>query len=184
MATTSAINPGLSALLQNLSNVDPSVASSPALQTALEKAPPSDIVQLSVAATQLQNVTALFGNPSSSGTNGNPFTAGTNNSDFTNLQSVLTGQTGPASAAAQSAAQLQNVDALFGIQDSLATPNNSSSSLESLLAAATQNPPGSPDATALLTQYQSQQQIQNIQNLFGVGSNTFGSINPAVSVLG
>ena len=56
-----AVNQGVSNLLQTLSAIDPSVVSSPAVVAALEKAPASDIVQLSTAALQLQNVDALFG---------------------------------------------------------------------------------------------------------------------------
>src|SRR5579863_5456110 len=117
MGSTSAINsvalnPGVANLLNTLSNAQSPITSSPTLVSALEKAPPSDIVQLSEAATQLQNVNALFGGAGST----NPFASGSNNNDFTNLQSILTGSSGPTSQAALAATQLQNVDALFGIQ--------------------------------------------------------------------
>jgi len=61
MASAAAVNPGLSDLLQSLSNIDSPVVSSPAAVAALEKAPPADIVQLSESALQLEGVDALFG---------------------------------------------------------------------------------------------------------------------------
>jgi len=60
-SVSSSLNPGVADLLQTLSNVNSPVMSSPAAVTALEKAPASDIVQLSMAALQLQNVDAMFG---------------------------------------------------------------------------------------------------------------------------
>jgi len=63
MASNASMNLGLSDLLQTLTNT-PALApilSSPNAMTALENASPSDIVSLSDAATQLQDVTALFG---------------------------------------------------------------------------------------------------------------------------
>jgi hypothetical protein len=61
MGSVSSINPGVADLLQTLSNVNSPVLSSPAAVSALENASPSDIVQLSVEATQLQSVDAMFG---------------------------------------------------------------------------------------------------------------------------
>ncbi len=58
---SAAINPGVSDLLQTLSNLNSPVLSSPAVVSALEKASPSDIVQLSAEATQLEGVDAMFG---------------------------------------------------------------------------------------------------------------------------
>jgi hypothetical protein len=64
---------GLSDLLQTLTNENSpllSTLSSPAVQTALENAPASDIVEISDQALQLQDTDALFGisNPSSTPT--------------------------------------------------------------------------------------------------------------------
>jgi len=68
MGSISSVNPGISNLLQTLSNVDSPALSSPSVLSALQKASPSDVVQLSTAALQLENVDAMFGvpNPSSS----------------------------------------------------------------------------------------------------------------------
>jgi len=65
MGSVSSLNPGVADLLQTLSNVNSPVLSSPAVMSALENAPTSDIVQLSQSATQLENVDMLFGLPNS-----------------------------------------------------------------------------------------------------------------------
>jgi hypothetical protein len=60
-SVSSSLNPGVADLLQSLTNVNSPVMNSPAVVSALEKAPASDIVQLSAEATQLEGVDALFG---------------------------------------------------------------------------------------------------------------------------
>jgi len=64
-STNPATNPGLADLLQNLTNTGSSALastlSSPAVESALEQAPPGDLVQLSDQALQLQVVGSLFG---------------------------------------------------------------------------------------------------------------------------
>lgn len=61
MGSVSSMNPGLTQLFQTLSNVNSPVLSSPAMVTALQSASPNDIVQLSLAANQLEDVDAIFG---------------------------------------------------------------------------------------------------------------------------
>jgi hypothetical protein len=61
MGSVSSLNPGIADLLQTLTNLNSPVMSSKTAVSALESAPPADIVQLSVAATQLQSVDAMFG---------------------------------------------------------------------------------------------------------------------------
>jgi hypothetical protein len=69
-SVSSSLNPGVADLLQTLTNVNSPVMNSKAVVSALEKAPASDIVQLSEEATQLQGVDALFGlNTTSTPTN-------------------------------------------------------------------------------------------------------------------
>jgi len=80
MSTVSSVNPGLADVLQTLSNLDSPVASSASVKSALEKASPADIVQLSNAATQLQNVDVLFGVPAPTSTS---------NTDISNLLDTL-----------------------------------------------------------------------------------------------
>ena len=70
-SVSSSLNPGVADLLQTLANVNSPVLSSPAVVSALEKAPASDIVQLSAEATQLQNMDALFGLSAASNSNVN-----------------------------------------------------------------------------------------------------------------
>jgi len=67
-SVSSSLNPGVADLLQTLSNVNSPILNSQTAVKALESAPPSDIVQLSAEATQLEGVDALFGisSPSSS----------------------------------------------------------------------------------------------------------------------
>jgi hypothetical protein len=60
-SVSSSLNPGVADLLQTLSNLGSPTLNSSAVKSALEKAPASDIVQLSSEATQLQNVDAMFG---------------------------------------------------------------------------------------------------------------------------
>ena len=60
-SVSSSVNPALADLFQTLANINSPVLSSPAVTQALEKASPTDIVQLSMAANQLENVDAIFG---------------------------------------------------------------------------------------------------------------------------
>jgi len=94
MGSVSSVSPGITDLLQTFSNVEPSVLSSPGVVAALEKAPAADVVQLSLAATQLEGIDAMFGlsNGSSSGSS----------SDMTSLlaslEPAITGSAAPATA--------------------------------------------------------------------------------------
>lgn len=72
MSTTSSVNAGLSTLLQDLTNIGSPLASSPTVVSALEKASPADIVQLSTEAIQLQGLDAMFGVPDSAAGSGVP----------------------------------------------------------------------------------------------------------------
>jgi hypothetical protein len=60
-SVSSSLNPGVADLLQTLSSVNSPTLNSPAVVSALEAAPPADIVELSTEATQLQNIDTLFG---------------------------------------------------------------------------------------------------------------------------
>ena len=86
MGSVSSANAGVTDVLQMLSNLNSPVLSSPAVTSALEKAPTADIVQLSMAATQLENVDAMFGISNGS-------SAGTNNT-LTSLEALLNGSAG------------------------------------------------------------------------------------------
>ena len=70
MGSVASVNPGVADLLQTLTNLNSPVMSSQTVVSALEKSPPADIVQLSVAATQLENMDAMFGISNGAGTDG------------------------------------------------------------------------------------------------------------------
>jgi hypothetical protein len=91
-SVSSSLNPGVADLLQALSNVNSPVMSSPAVVSALEKAPASDIVQLSNEALQLQSVDAMFGISTGSST-------GANTNMTSLLESLKSSATAPGSAA-------------------------------------------------------------------------------------
>jgi hypothetical protein len=90
MGSVSSTNPGLQNLLQTLSNLNSPVLSSPATLSALQKAPAADIVKLSVAATELLGVDAMFGISGSSN-------AGPDNV-LTSLEDLAAGSTAASTA--------------------------------------------------------------------------------------
>jgi|SRR5579871_1207915 len=103
MSAVTPTNPALASLLQSISNINSPLMSLPAVQSALQKASPVDIVQLSSAATQLENVDVLFGVPGSDGSSN----SGTN-SLFADVAASLENPAAPvtsASAANQSLSQ-------------------------------------------------------------------------------
>ena len=91
MGSVSSISPGLEYLFQTLSNVNSPVLQSPSTVSALEKASPADTLQLSLAATQLQEADAMFG------TSGSPVESPT-----ASMNSILAGL-GTAQASTSSA---------------------------------------------------------------------------------
>jgi|HubBroStandDraft_6_1064221.scaffolds.fasta_scaffold778252_1 hypothetical protein len=126
MGSVASTNSGLSDLLQTLSNDNSpllSTLTSPTVEAALEKAPPSDIAQISKEAQQLQIADAIFGN------------AGTASSGADSLFSELTpaGSSATAGSSASLAEQLaayqgnsqaQEAQTLLGISPSTTTPNS------------------------------------------------------------
>lgn len=74
MASISPVSPGISDLIQAFSVTAGSPLSSPSLQTAVEKASPRDIVQISEAALQLQQAGNLFGSAGTTQTSTDPAT--------------------------------------------------------------------------------------------------------------
>jgi hypothetical protein len=117
MGSTS-INPAVSDLLQTLSNLNSPALSSPAVVSALEKAPPSDIVQLSAEATELAGVDAMFG--ISDGSGGSDGTANSLMSALASLESTATStstsstsstSSSSSSSPSSAAAQLSNYQA-------------------------------------------------------------------------
>ena len=103
---SASINPGVSNLLQTLSSLNSPVLSSPAVVSALEKASPSDIVQLSAEASQLEGVDALFGI-----SNGSSDSAGSLTSALSSLENAAAGSDSSSAGTATSTAQLANYQA-------------------------------------------------------------------------
>jgi hypothetical protein len=110
-------------LFQTLSNSGSPLASSPSILSALQKAPASDIVQLSSDATQLESVDAILG--ISNGSNGSYVGFNglntTTTSPLTNLETLLSGSGATSNlsqadqlATYQSALQAQDTQSLFG----------------------------------------------------------------------
>ena len=132
MSTVASVNPGVTALLQILSNAGSpalsSALSTTNIQSALQAASPADIVQLSDQAVQLQVANELFASTNPPQTN--------SNSNVT-LENLLTdlyspspappaGAAPPASAASQIAAyqsqlQTEQLQALFGVDPNAGT---------------------------------------------------------------
>jgi hypothetical protein len=113
MGSVASTNSGLSDLLQTLSNDSSpllSTLTSPAVEAALENAPPSDIARISEQAQQLQIADAIFGNDGSSAT------TLSKNTSAASLAEQL--------AAYQSNSQIQEAQTLLGISPSTPTPNS------------------------------------------------------------
>jgi len=127
MGSISSTNPGLTDLLQTLSSADPSLLSSPSVTSALENASPTDIVELSDAAMQLQSVAAMFGDPSASSADpmtqamdslfGVPDTSSTADPTMQALDGML-GAPDPSSTTDPT---MQALDAMLGVPSSSST---------------------------------------------------------------
>jgi hypothetical protein len=127
MGSVASTNPGLADLFQNLASVSSPLAtqlSSPAMQSALEKAPAGDVVQLSNEVMRLQEVGTLFADPNQTSSSIDP------SSILAALFPSSSNTTGslssfPIDPSAPSAAlQSDQVQTLFGTP-----PTNTSSSL-------------------------------------------------------
>ncbi len=148
MGSVASTNAGLADLMQNLTSASSPLASelsSPAMQTALENAPPGDIVQLSNEALQLQEVGTLFGDPSQTNSAIDPNSilaalypsssaSTTAESSLLSAASAASGSSTSSSSLAshlasyQYAQQSNQVEALFGT-----TPTTTSNSLFNVL---------------------------------------------------
>lgn len=104
MGSVSSLSPGIADLFQTLSNMSSSPLSSVVTKSMLQNASPTDIVQLSVAATQLQGMNELFGASNSSSSS----PANSLNSFLENIQADLTAA---ASGATQPAAGTSSASA-------------------------------------------------------------------------
>jgi hypothetical protein len=116
MGDVSSVNPGVTDLLQTLSNLNSSVLSSPAVTSALESAPTTDIVQLSMAATQLEGIDTMFGISNGSNTGTSSILASLEDPPAGSAQATLS-TASPADRLAdyQAALQATETQGLFGI---------------------------------------------------------------------
>ena len=167
MGSVSSTSFGLSNLLQTLSTESPvlsSVLSSPGVQSALEKEPPTDLVALSHDAAQLQEVSLLFGSED-----------GTQTAATDPLFSVLPSG-GPATA---SDSILQAWESSLAAEASgAASGSTGSTGTASSSPSASVSAPSSPaDQTATAA---SNLQAQELATLFG----TAPSIEPSLNLLG
>jgi hypothetical protein len=129
MGSVSSTNPGLSDLLQTLTNENSPLAatfSSPSVETALENAPAGDIVQLSTEALQLQVTDSLFGEQDAT-------TTTPDQSLFSALDAINSSGAGTSTptladqlAAYQDSSQLAETQTLLGITQpaTQTTPNS------------------------------------------------------------
>lgn len=113
MGSISSPNPGVTNLLQTLSSIDSPLLSSPSVVSALQNASPADVVQLSTAASQLENVGLLFGQPDGSSDS-------SNSTDLTNLFASLEDPTAQSTATA-SGSTVNSLDQAASDQSTLQT---------------------------------------------------------------
>jgi len=139
VASVAPTNPGLTNLLQSLTQIGSPLASSPQVVSALQKASPADIAELSAEAIQLQGVDALFGSIDSNSTDssvtdpnsifavldqsltapgatsGSFYNTTSNDSNtlLSNLEQTLAGSL-PAGTTLQGGLQSAQIQALFG----------------------------------------------------------------------
>ncbi len=149
MGTTSSVNLGLANLVQDLTNIGSPLVSSPTAMAALEKASPSDIVQLSAEASQLQGMSVLFGESN---------TATTNPTAADSILSAMypnSGSTTPSTSALDQALADASSGSSTGASSS--TPSTTSSSSTA----------STPSLAQALATYQSNLQSDEIQSMFG-----------------
>ncbi len=123
MGSVSSLNPGVANLLQTLSNVNSPVLSSPAVVSAIENAPASDIVQMSKSATELENMDTLLGiSDSSSNSSLNSLFATLESSQQTASTSAPSASSSTSQAdqlaAYQASVQAADTQELFGTSSS------------------------------------------------------------------
>src|SRR5580658_6986910 len=124
MSAVTSVNPGIANLSQLLSSTGSasisSALSSPTVQSALNNAPPADLVQLSQQAVQLQEASGLFGSSDSSDTAATPQTLLLQALNSAITGSAATGSTTSTSTASTAAATsaLEQVSELLGTNSS------------------------------------------------------------------
>jgi hypothetical protein len=154
MSTTASINPALANLLQTLSKVGSPLLSSPQAMTALQKASPGDIVQISDEATQLEAINAMLGGSDTA-------TSGLSTSD-----PLLSSLYQPASSTG-------STDPLVGLEQALASASANSTGGQSSTTGSTggtQSSPSSASTQSLadaIGTYEKNLQAEEMQTLLG-----------------
>jgi hypothetical protein len=130
MGSVSTPNPGVASLLQTLSNLNSPILASSKVTSALAKAPVSDVVEISMAASQLENVDALFGISNGSSTGA---------SSLANLANLAAVSAGPASttAAADNSSSSAPTSVLSNQQLASASPADQMANYQAALQAST-----------------------------------------------
>jgi hypothetical protein len=162
MGSVSSTSSNLSNLLQTLDNSSPELSSllaTPQMQTALEKASPGDLVQLSDQAMQLQQVGLMFGSLD-----------GTQSTAFNSAPDSIFSALSPNSSTTQPDLLLQALDSSVGV-----TGANGATSTSSTGSTST-----SPSLAAQIASNASSFQAQALDALF----NSTQPADPTLNTLG
>jgi hypothetical protein len=161
MGTVSSTSSNLSNLLQTLEAASPELStmlSTPQMQSALAKASPGDLVQLSDQAMQLQEVGLMFGS-----------TDGTQSTDSDSAPDSILAALSPNSSTTQPDLLLQALDSSLGVTGANGTTSNSTSSTSTSSSLADQ-----------IASNASSFQSQALDALFNINQPT----DPSLSTLG
>jgi hypothetical protein len=161
MGTVSSTSSNLSNLLQTLEAASPELStmlSTPQMQSALAKASPGDLVQLSDQAMQLQEVGLMFGS-----------TDGTQSTDSDSAPDSILSALSPNSSTTQPDLLLQALDSSLGVTGANGTTSNSTSSTSTSSSLADQ-----------IASNASSFQTQALDALFNINQPT----DPSLSTLG
>jgi hypothetical protein len=158
MGSVSSTSPNLSNLLQTLSAASPelsSMLSTPQMQSALAKASPGDLVQLSDQALELQQVGSMFGSLD-----------GTQSTEFNPAPDSILSALSPNSSTTQSDLLLQALDSSLGITGTNGATSSSAGSISTSSSLATQ-----------IANSASSFQTQALDALFGTSQPASPSLN-------
>jgi hypothetical protein len=161
MGSVSSTSSNLSNLLQTLDNASPelsSILSTPQMQTALEKASPVDLVQLSDQAMELQQVGLMFGSLD-----------GTQSTAFNSTPDSIFSALSPNNSTTQPDLLLQALDSSLGVTGANGATSSSTGSTST-----------SPSLAAQIASNASTFQAQALDALF----NSTQPADPSLNTLG
>jgi hypothetical protein len=171
VASAASSNPGLTNLLQSLTQIGSPLASSPQVVAALQKSSPADIAQLSEEAIQLQGVDALFGSIDSNSTNSS---SANPNSLFATLDQSLAAP-GSAYGSLYNATSNDSNTLLANLEQTLASRRLAGSSVSGSSTASGPSTTASGSSTPGTTS-QGGLQAAQVQALFGNSGSLFGAL--------